>query len=1217
MRFVFYLFICDIGIFEALLKNMSNNNNSISINNKTNDYSRLIQPSIVPLPLPLSVNNPTSHITGQYGSSNAAMSLILDDPVRSPLVNQTATSPNDGQNVNNSNNTKNKKKRRNRLSFVCQACRQAKSKCDKEKPECSRCEKLGIQCIYDTAIQPLPKNLSKDLAILRLENEVDYWQKKTKLLLEEQQNLLNQYQIKNKHDKNCTKANIITDKNNSNNNNTNNCSSDSMTVNTILGPIVYNDQFFHMNVYLGERNPRLIMSKFMKREVNPLSANYLMINDVFFAMILMSIFIDPTILKGNILKNNIQGNNISNGCNDITNTIHNTNERTSESMRSSIGSTYCELIQNMNADHLVSALIVDITMATNYRILKDNIYKLQKILIDRCQSNDFIEIKRIKNFCNRIIELSSEVNDITDVLKNWINPNVNDHLEDILNLECNSDNGGTPSVDHSIKINYEQYYSPLLKQIIQSFENLLPPLHIIEKFKRYFYENLYPLVPFVDLTSFENSLQKILVADPTNNEKCKLILGVSGIRNKIETLSILSCILKISYLFFCMLQERGAITENVVKKYISLEQLQQYPIKNDIIVTVLRCLISENWTKCPNENIITILLYLWSFFIFTPDEGNFFAPNPTEFICDTIIMLSIRIGLHRDPKDYSPLDGDDHRLLRNHRRLLWLSVLSMSSYENASKGRRVSIRRLLDSFIDIYSPNAFENYMERVHEDLVYDPSLKEFMVSLHELVWKRTKLALLHQKLNNLTMCYNKRVSLWDIERAMSSIDTYCKEYLNVSHHDIKIVNAEKHFDGKFYDTNVSKILPEASFISKLLTVTLQVRTSYALMLHFENLGDHDTNDKNGEDNYGIGKIMNEKYFAATKKQSHIPYYLRYLRMTIKYCLKLIELYEDFYYEPNILSSDEVPLKSNNGTNIPHRPPYHVSKFLQVSLSTTMFTLLVIIVRIAINEIFLSEDNEYGKNDKKIDSLMVIQNILRARLKRVHDLVTCHLKYSYFSVFKILSLYNLLIHRIVCDKLMNGLFKPITERDVDPRMAKFFKMSFNIKFSDGDAKFIDILRDKNHISLIDENSLIQLLTELKNNHRETTNLYFDFRNSSGDVNASKTASNEVIATSQERSQLVTELVPGFVHSTTQEKVKIDNKINTEDISGILNVNLEMPNNDNQFNAEASCIDQDIVDPYNDSMFDEEQLSKTFTGIFGDLDLFDYDYFFSNNNSNV
>ena len=1131
---------------------MSTNSNSVNMNINNTQYSRSAQSSMIPL---------TALLSGD----------------------------------NNSSSTQ-KKRKRNRLSFVCQACRLAKSKCDKEKPECSRCEKLGIQCIYDTAIQPLPKHLSKDLSILRLENEVDYWQKKTKTLLEEQQKLLSRYQVENKYD------------NISSNNNNN----DSTVIDTILGPIDFNDNFFHKRIYLGKKNPRLLMSKYMKREVNPLSSNYLMINDIFFAMALISIFINPTIFEKKNTINNNQSNSISNNNNN-----NNDNDKASEYVRCSVKETYPELIKNMNSDHLISAITVDISMATNYRMLKNNIYKLQKILIDRCGPNNSKEIKRIRNFCNRILELSSDVNDVIDVLKDWINPHVNDHLEDVINLEPNVNNGGTltDNSNNNNNPNYEKYYSPLLKQFIQSFETLLPSLNIIEKYKQYFYENLYPLVPFVDLFTFEASLSEILISDPNNDQKCKLLLGGSNIRKKIENLCILACILKISYQFCCILEERGPVTESIVEKYITVEQLHKNPIKNDIIVIVLRCLISESWTKCPNENIIIILSYLWSFFIFAPDEGNFFAPNPTEFLCDTIIKLSTVIGLHRDPNDYGSLDGDENKLLRNHRRLLWLSVLAMYSYENALKGRRVSIRRLLDSFIDICSPNAFENYMIRVNEDLIEDSRMNGLTVSLHEFTWKRTKLALLHQNLNNVTLNYHDGVPLWDIEKAMSYIESYCKEYLSDITSAINMKKTERSFDGKFYNISVSKIFHEACFMSKLLSRTLQVRTSYALMLHFENLETEETAE--------------EKKSLTTKKKLHIPYYLRYLKMTIKNCLKLIDLYEDFYSDADVMSSGENAEGENTGINTATRPPYHVSKFLEVSLSTAMFTMLVIIVRIGINQIFLSEDNDGGKNNKKIDSLIVIQNILRARFKAIHNLVTRHLKYSYFSVFKILSMYNLFIYRVVYDGLTSRLFKPITERDINPRMAKFFKMSFNIQFSDGKAKCIDILRDKNHISLIDENSLIQLLAELKSGQRGTSDLHVDFRELCKKTDVPNNVTNSDTVISQESYQSTLGLVSNFmdlasIKQATNNNSKYDydkgisdNMLNTDNASGMSGMNLEVSNNPQLNTGTTSYGNQDTNIEYTNYMFDEQQLSKTFTGIFGDLDLFDFDNFFNNTDNNT
>jgi hypothetical protein len=32
---------------------------------------------------------------------------------------------------------------------ICSCCRQSKRRCDKVKPSCTRCERVGIQCIYD------------------------------------------------------------------------------------------------------------------------------------------------------------------------------------------------------------------------------------------------------------------------------------------------------------------------------------------------------------------------------------------------------------------------------------------------------------------------------------------------------------------------------------------------------------------------------------------------------------------------------------------------------------------------------------------------------------------------------------------------------------------------------------------------------------------------------------------------------------------------------------------------------------------------------------------------------------------------------------------------------------------------------------------------------------------------------------------------------------
>ncbi|CAL9731532.1 oleate-activated transcription factor 1 [Monosporozyma unispora] len=1126
--------------------------------------------------------------------------------------------------VKNKTPTQNKK-RRNRLSFVCQACRLAKSKCDKEKPECSRCDKLGIECIYDTAIQPAPKHLSKDATILRLENEVDYWQKKTKMLLDEQSQLLEQeHNMRDDTPMRQESLLELTTKKGE-------PLVDNIVIDTANGPINFNDDFFKQKVQLADVNPRLIMSKVMKREVNPLSPNYIMINDAFFAITLMSIFINPASLKSNSSSNNNTTHNSTHSSGVNSTNISRVNSNSILVVKHDLSSNYTESNHGVYADHLVSAITVDISISRTHQVLKSNLLKLQKILLDRCPSKDKRQIAKINNFCNRIIGLTG-TSDVGKLLENWMNPATNEHLEDTVNFDF----------DENDSSKLEDHYSPLLKEMIASFESYLPPLPVVNSYKQHFYENVYSLLPFADLRTFHDCITEVVIADPANPEKCKLNLGNSGIRNKIENICILACVLKISYMFMSMLEEGELIKQDQFDKYMSLETLHKYPIKNDIIVDVLRCLISENWAKCPNENIVSILLYMWAFFVFSPDEGDFFATNPTEFVCDLVVMLSSAIGLHRDPNDYAEIRNHKNKRLKNHRRLLWLSVISMSSYENALKGRRVSIKRLLDSFIDISSPMAFENYMNRIKEDLVPECQLTTFTISLHEMAWRRTHLALLHQNLNGLTMSYNKPVALWDIEKAMSYIDVYIKEHLHFKSDNVNVVQLEGSPEDVLHQMSILTTRPSLCFISEIMSKNLQVRTTYALMLHFENPG-FDSRDKE------IGETFDERIIISSRKQLFLPYYLRYLKMSINNCLDLIQLYEDFYRdaEDDLIDRNKTGNKGGKGDSkddlrLSSLTKYYVSKFLQLSLSTAMFTLLVIIVRIAINKLFLAEDNEWGKNDKKIDALGVIQDILRTKLKKIHTIVTRYLKYSYFSVFKILSMYDLLIHRLINDKLMNGLFKPITERDVDPRMAKFFKMSFNIQFSDGNAKLIDLLRDKNHISMIDTKSLIQFMTELKSNHREKTDVNFEIESPSDSTISyvsTDVTSNTAMSGGMGRHldhdfipQVFPRQPPMFnmkTNASSNAQANGDNKINNDNNNnnnnndninnnnnvsdGMTNPNLNL--NNPVVNPELSLNDDDISNLWDAFTPDEEQLSKTFAGFFGDLDMFDYNYFFNNNDN--
>lgn len=352
-------------------------------------------------------------------------------------------------------------------------------------------------------------------------------------------------------------------------------------------------------------------------------------------------------------------------------------------------------------------------------------------------------------------------------------------------------------------------------------------------------------------------------------------------------------------------------------------------------------------------------------------------------------------------------------------------------------------------------------------------------------------------------------------------------------------------------------------------------------------------------------------------------------MKMSINNCLRMVQFYEDFYSKSNnVPPVDNLNMGSKNETEetdlkLASLTKYYVSKFLQISLSSTMFTLLVIIVRLEINRIFLEGNNEWGQNEIKINTLSSIQDILRTKLKVVHNIATSYLKYAHFSVFKILSMYDLLLHRLVNDRVVNGLFKPITESDVNPQMVRFFKMCFNIQFSDGNTKLLDLLRDKNHISLIAEKPLVQLLTELRNKHKgkiEPRLVPCHSPNSTISIDNTDAMTNSA---NGDNVNITDQLTTNFLTSDTvvNDTDRNNNTSGNIDISAdpypdLNNMTPTLPSNVNA--AEIMQYPNDgLEDLWQSFNPNEDDLSKTFTGMFGSLDMFDFDYFFNDSGENT
>ncbi|CCC71695.1 hypothetical protein NCAS_0I00270 [Naumovozyma castellii] len=822
------------------------------------------------------------------------------------------------------------KKKRYRLSFVCQGCRRSKVKCDQEKPVCSRCSKHDLECVYDVTKQHAPRNPNKAATMARLRREVEYWKKKVASLTEENAPI-------------------------SNGNNE-------------------NDKFWDLKVNLYKTYPRLIISSVLKREVTPLSENYLIIHDRFLCTLASSIFI------------------------------------------------------NAPKNSLVSALVTDVNVNKSHPHLRDVTLKMKETLKNR--HPDGYERERIDKFFDRIVQLRgfSEQAQYQHIMQMFANSTSTEYLED----NCPGNNE----------------YSNTLREIIDHFQSILPPYAVIMCHKQHFYENVYPFLPFIDKEMFEESLNVILFPDQTDPSKIKLKLGNTRLRSKVESIAILSVILKLSYISLNSVTFGNMEVKN---SYVTKAMLQDYPISDETVLVAQKCLVAENWIVCVNENTISCLLYIWSFHVFAPENGDFFLECPSDILSNLIIILATSIGLNKDPSVLPLLnnpDMSDPRLL-NLRRMQWLGVVAMASMESNLKGRQLlSPTELMNYFIDRNDPNALEIYMKRIQKDfnksVLSSLVTNRYMLQIHELSFKRTQLALLLADLNRVTMSYKTGFSLRSVENLRKKINSVIDEDF-----DFIDLNEITEIDKK--NGNISLLATQNSiaFLSRVMSTLILTRTSMALLLHFEKR-------------------------CITEKDTMLPYFAHYF---LQGCLDSISLASHFlnYYQGNMTSKIS-PLMG-----------YTVSKELQLSLSSTLFNLLVIIMRLQFTEQMANCYVPSGLTEdlQKIEIITSLRMKLELLLKNVYLLASEHLRFVYFSVFKLLSLFDLVIQKVQNGDLLYDLFNKTPTTEIEPRVLLFLRATFNIDVKDNEP-LVHNLKDHYMLTSLSVEQLQHVLEEVIKTIRNT-----------------------------------------------------------------------------------------------------------------------------------
>ena len=896
----------------------------------------------------------------------------------------------------------NEVKKRNRLSFVCQTCRRSKTKCDREKPECTRCIKLGLKCIYDVAKQVPPRIPSKDATISRLQKDVDYWKMKAMRLMDEQGiDSSEAYNDLLKHEGP-----------NSNNHPSNEAEQRQLSVESREGTDysakLHKLQDVQINLY--KNHATMIFSKVMKQDVKPLSENYVIIQDKYVSSLIASVFIHPT--------------------------------------------------QNS----MIPALTANANISRAQPSVRSNIVKLKEILMSKYK--DPFQRSKINEFTDRILQSANSSRNlkIGMILSMLYNTVGHEYLE-----------------DHCLK---SGEYSDLLQNFITEIEKILPPKNIVDKYKAHFYEYVHPNLPFLDIDMFEETISETVTVDPKDESKVKLNLGKTHLRYKLENLSILLVIIKLSYISYSFSEVEDKAFPS---QFLDNNVIAEFPISNDVILLAQRCLASENWCACTNENIITCLLYIWSFFAFSPEEGDFFLEHPTDVISSLIMMLSTSIGLHRDPYDYPQLKDpslSDKRIL-NQRRLLWISVVGVCSFESTLKGRHPILSMdLVSSFMDIRSPTFSATYLQRVKNDLDYDFLRKctnndpyqlnmkiHKILAVHEFTLKRAQFSILLSDLDNLTLSYNSSFSLECIELSRDKIENFIEEHLPLI--DFREVEAEENeADDETNGDADSHITPEAkkkryverlNFYSfknsnalqtRLMNKMMMLRTTEAIFLHFE---------------YMV-KVDREKYF---------PYYYEYLVKACQDSLGLIKMFNDFFtdkYQDFLLPSSY----------------YNVRKILQLALPSTIFSMLGIVLRINLtcNKLYAKCEemtrnqaaynvNYFREFNRKLEIISIFQKDLENAIEHIYVFSSENLRFRYFSVFKMFALFDVIIKRMRKGELWLGILKLANTDNLHSKIVKTLRMTLGVELSKK-QELIAELEERNHIEDISLDNMISLCKIVK-----------------------------------------------------------------------------------------------------------------------------------------
>ncbi|AGO12064.1 AaceriADR405Cp [[Ashbya] aceris (nom. inval.)] len=391
----------------------------------------------------------------------------------------------------------------------------------------------------------------------------------------------------------------------------------------------------------------------------------------------------------------------------------------------------------------------------------------------------------------------------------------------------------------------ETEYSELLLSVKQQFEAQLPAFPVIRAYLRYFYREVYPVVPFMDVSLFEEVLRELLLPDVSDESRVQVNFGVSDIRKKVVHLCLVACILGITRASI----ELAAAGGHNLNDPILVSHLRGQP-SNQIFGLVGYVLCLLNLIHWVDEYTTLTHLYVYTYSLVTPELTTTEVTDPVDSSPLLICWFANVLGISKYPDDSELLRLKDSRVL-SLRRKLWLGISLLCSYE-----QRIQEKRVQYTPFDVGSLAFSENDFPQARDAAVWTSLQRAYLNDPLEYNIQLT----LYQKYKDylvgsvLNLAYTKpsevHVRLSDITQALEETRQMAHEILMLA----KPTQQLHYVLEGLTDINVdfTKSYNSHKYQARILLLVTCVLTTSTLYLYFENQLMH-TRDEEAARHYTV----------------------------------------------------------------------------------------------------------------------------------------------------------------------------------------------------------------------------------------------------------------------------------------------------------------------------------------------------------------------------